>query len=56
VTLEHDDLDELASEVRRLIQGNKEFLQRVLDEDYDEEDESEEEPEAEPDAEDFEEL
>lgn len=57
MTVEIDDLDELTSEIRRLIESNKAFLERVSDEDYDEEGEDEAEPEDEPEsAEDFEEL
>jgi hypothetical protein len=41
MTLGHDDLDELADEVRRLIESNKAFLERVTDEDYDDEEEAE---------------
>lgn len=41
MTLGHDDLDELANEVRRLIESNKAFLERVTDEDYDDEEEAE---------------
>ena len=60
MTLEHDDLDELAGEIRRLIESNKVFLERVNDEDYEDEDEDEAdsdqeaEPESDPEA--FEEL
>lgn len=58
MTLEHDDLDELAGEIRRLIESNKVFLERVNDEDYEDEDEadSDQEPEPESDPEAFEEL
>ena len=57
MTVEIDDLDELTSEIRRLIESNKAFLERVGDEDYDEEGEDEAAPEDEPEsAEDFEEL
>jgi len=58
VTLEHDDLDELAGEIRRLIESNKVFLERVNDEDYEDEDEADSDPETEPesDPEEFEEL
>jgi cell pole-organizing protein PopZ len=58
VTLEHDDLDELAGEIRRLIESNKVFLERVNDEDYEDEDEADSDQEAEPesDPEAFEEL
>ena len=57
MTLGHDDLDELANEVRRLIESNKAFLERVTDEDYEDEEEGEpatEEESEEP--EDYEEL
>jgi len=57
VTLEHDDLDELANEIRRLIESNKDFLERVNDEDYEDEEEADSDPEPESDdTEDFEEL
>lgn len=58
MTLEHDDLDELAGEIRRLIESNKVFLERVNDEDYEDEDEADSDQEAEPesDPEAFEEL
>lgn len=55
MTVEIDDLDELTGEIRRLIESNKAFLERVCDEDYDDEDEAETEDEPES-AEDFEEL
>lgn len=55
MTLEHDDLEELTNEIRRLIESNKQFLERVNDEEYaDEDDEEESGPE--PGPEDFEEL
>lgn len=58
MTLEHDDLDVLAGEIRRLIESNKVFLERVNDEDYEDEDEADSDQEAEPesDPEAFEEL
>lgn len=56
MTLEHDDLDELAGEIRRLIESNKVFLERVNDEDYEDEADSDADPESESDPEDFEEL
>ena len=58
MTLEHDELEELTSEIRRVIESNKAFLERVNDEEYEDEDEGEEaEPgAAEQDPEDFEEL
>ncbi|QWV92722.1 hypothetical protein KP004_16290 [Geomonas oryzisoli] len=54
--MEHEDLDELAGEIRRLIESNKEFLKRVVDEDYDDEDEAEDDEETPEDPEEFEEL
>ncbi|WP_224983446.1 hypothetical protein [Geomonas agri] len=54
--MEHEDLDELAGEIRRLIESNKEFLKRVVEEDYDDEDEADGEEETPEDPEDFEEL
>lgn len=56
MTLGHDDLDELANEVRRLIESNKAFLERVTDEDYDDEEEAEPAPEEGEEPEDYEEL
>lgn len=56
--VESDEVEELAKEIRRIIESNKQFLERVNDEDYDEEDELEDDEEAGPDSEDegFEEL
>lgn len=57
MTLESDDLEELTNEIRRLIESNKVFLERVSDEEYEDEDEEAEAdsaPDAEPD--DYEEL
>ena len=57
MTLESDDLEELTNEIRRLIESNKVFLERVSDEEYEDEDEESEAdsaPQAEPD--DYEEL
>jgi hypothetical protein len=57
VTLESDDLEELTSEIRRLIDSNRLFLERVGDEEYDDEEEAEEsDPEPEAGADDYEEL
>ena len=51
---EADDLEELSREIRRLIESNRLFLERVNDEDYDDEEEA---PEAEPEpGEEYEEL
>jgi hypothetical protein len=59
VSVEDDDLEELASEIRRLIASNKAFLDRVNDEecevDGDDDDEADD-PESEEGAEDYEEL
>lgn len=38
MTLESDDLEELTNEIRRLIESNRQFLERVGDEDYEDED------------------
>ncbi|GFO56607.1 hypothetical protein GMSM_36140 [Geomonas sp. Red276] len=55
--LPSDDLEALAAEVRKQIQSNNNFLERVLDEDYDDEDGvGDEEPVADEDIEEFEEL
>jgi len=55
MTLESDDLQELTNEIRRIIESNKVFLERVGDEEYEDEDEeSDSGPEPAPD--DFEEL
>jgi len=56
VTLESDDLEELTSEVRRLIESNRVFLERVNDEDYEDEDEAESGPEPASGPDDYEEL
>jgi hypothetical protein len=57
VTLANDDLEELTKEIRRLIESNKQFLERVGDEEYEEEGgEADPDPEAEPGADDYEEL
>jgi hypothetical protein len=57
--VEDDDLEELASEIRRLIASNKAFLDRVNDEecevDGDDDDEADD-PESAEGAEDYEEL
>ena len=58
MTLENDDLEELTKEIRRLIDSNRAFLERVSDEAYEDPD-NEEEPEdrgAEPDPDDCREL
>ena len=44
MTLEDDDLEGLAAEIRRLIESNRQFLERVDDEDFAEDEESEEDP------------
>jgi len=56
VTLESDDLEELTNEVRRLIESNRVFLERVNDEDYEDEDEAESDPEPTAAPDDYEEL
>ena len=55
MTVEHDDLEELTNEIRRLIESNKTFLERVNDEEFEDEDETAE-PGSEPEPDDFEEL
>jgi Sec-independent protein translocase protein TatA len=37
-----DDVEELTKEIRKLIESNKQFLDRVNDEEYEDEDEDEE--------------
>ena len=56
---EGDEVEELAKEIRRLIESNRLFLERVNDEEYEDEDEdSEKGPQSgsEPESEDYEEL
>ena len=54
---EADDVEELAKEIRRLIESNRAFLERVNDEEYEDEDaDSEAASESEPEADDYEEL
>ena len=53
---EGDDVEELAKEIRRLIESNRAFLERVNDEEYEDEDAETDESEPEPGAEDYEEL
>ena len=54
---EGDEVEELAREIRKIIESNRVFLERVNDEDYEDEDED---PvpgkESEPESEDYEEL
>jgi len=55
--VEGDEVEELAKEIRKLIESNKQFLERVYDEEYDDDDdEAEEAPAEDEDSEDFEEL
>jgi hypothetical protein len=58
MTLENDDLEELGKEIRRLIESNKAFLDRVGDEGYEDTEEDGEQPDpgAELDDDDYEEL
>lgn len=58
MTLESDDLEELTKEIRRLIESNKAFLERVGDEAYEDSDDEGEQvdPEAESEPDDYEEL
>ena len=56
---EADEVEELTREIRRLIESNRLFLDRVNDEEYDDEDEGEdtdEEAESEAESEEYEEL
>ena len=54
---EADEVEELAREIRRLIEGNRLFLERVNDEEYEDEDDDEESgAEPEPGSEGYEEL
>ena len=52
---EGDEVQELAKEIRRLIESNKLFLQRMNDEEYEDDDEDPG-PEPEADSGDYEEL
>lgn len=52
---EGDKIEELAKEIRRLIESNRQFLARVNDEEFGDEDDAAE-PETDEDAEDYEEL
>ena len=58
MTLEGDDLEELSKEIRRLIESNRAFLDRVSDEEYEdlEEEGEQADPQAEPEPDDYEEL
>jgi hypothetical protein len=63
VSSENDDLEELTNEIRRLIDSNKLFLERVGDEEYEDESEDGDQAEseasesaAEPGEDDYEEL
>ncbi len=49
--MEQNELEELARDVRKIVQDNKKFLEKVLDEDFEPDEEIEEES-----AEEFEEL
>ena len=53
---EADEVEELAREIRRLIEGNRLFLERVNDEEYEDEDDEESGGEPEPGSEEYEEL
>lgn len=39
MSLEHEDLEGLAAEIRRIIESNRHFLERVEDEDFPEDEE-----------------
>ena len=56
--LEGDEVEELTKEIRRLIESNKQFLERVNDEEFEDDDETDSEagPDPEAEAEDYEEL
>lgn len=57
MSVENDDLEELASEIRRLIASNKAFLDRVNDEECEVDDDDEaDNQESEEGSEDYEEL
>jgi hypothetical protein len=56
VTLENDDLEELTGEIRRLIESNKEFLDKVNDEEFDVDLDDDEEEAASEDDDEYEEL
>ena len=47
---EGDEVELLAKEIRRLIESNRLFLERVNDDEYEDEDEEEERPAAEPES------
>jgi hypothetical protein len=49
--MDQNELEELARDVRKIVQDNKKFLEKVLDEDFEPEEEIDEES-----SEDFEEL
>ncbi len=53
--MERNELEELALNIRKLVNDNKKFLEKVMDEDFEPEEETEEGIE-EDSAEDFEEL
>ncbi len=53
--MERNELEELALNIRKLVNDNKKFLEKVMDEDFEPEEETEEKTE-EDSAEDFEEL
>jgi hypothetical protein len=42
VVAEKDEFDELSKEIRKIITDNKEFLSRVMDDDFEPEEEEEE--------------
>ena len=52
---EGDEVEELAKEIRKLIESNRLFLERVNDEEYEDE-EADPSAEPQPEAEDYEEL
>ena len=58
MSLESDELEELTGEIRRLIESNRAFLERVSDDAYDDPDEAEEGQKGEDESvsEDYEEL
>ena len=53
---EADEVEELAREIRKIIESNRVFLERVNDEDYEDEDEESDPQETEPGSDDYEEL
>jgi hypothetical protein len=56
---EGDEVEELAKEIRRLIESNRQFLERVNDEEYEDDEDPDSESateDADPEADEYEEL